>query len=75
MLLGSFNNIDNLIVILLARKGSLSAKELFKIVNKNYKKSSIQAIYKELRKLIDEGVVWKSKDLYGLSAAWVVNFS
>jgi hypothetical protein len=75
MLLGKAQPIENLIVYHLSRTRALSALSLFEMINKDYRRASIQGVYKELRKLIIDGVVWKHGPDYSLSAAWILNLS
>lgn len=75
MLLGKAQPIENLVVYYLSRNRALSAASLFELMNKDVRSVSIQAVYKELRKLIVDGVVWKHGNEYSLSASWILNLS
>ena len=75
MILGTTQKVENAIVLLLARTPALSADQLHKQISADYRRVSVQAVYKELRKLAAEGVVWKRAGAYQLSASWVLNFS
>jgi len=68
MLLASKQNLEELIVRELAKKSSSSVKELKENLN-----FSIPALYKELKKLQEQGVLIKTKDKYSLSLSWILN--
>ena len=75
MLLSHSDQIENFIVSYLAAHRSLPAARLHQLINQEHREVSLQAVYKELRKLIAGGVVWKQASGYSLSASWVLNFS
>lgn len=75
MILSTTHRVENIIVNLLARKRALSAAQLHELITAEHRAVSVQAVYKELRKLIADGVIWKRRGEYCLSASWVLNFS
>lgn len=75
MILQNDEQLEDALVKLLAQTGSISAKHIqakLKAINRIY---SLQGIYKELNKLIVQGVIVKVKDSYSLSLAWVLNLT
>lgn len=60
------------IVLILTTQGATTAEKLHALVNRDYKRCTLQAIYKELAGLREEGVVLKVKGAYGLSISWAV---
>jgi hypothetical protein len=74
MLLQNTPLLENLIVELLSKAAEgLSAQELRDRVATSLRSYSRRGIYKELRRLIDEGVLLRSKTKYSLRLAWVLS--
>lgn len=73
MLLNFKNNLQSCLVSILSKKQGVTAKLLHTEATKLYKECSIQAIYKELRKLQENLVVVKINDKYSLSFSWILN--
>ena len=74
MLLSSQQNLEDFIVRSLAKKTSASVAELVDHIAQTYRPYSNAALYKELRKLQEQGVVVRRKDQLSLSLSWVLNF-
>ena len=75
MILQAKENLEDLIVKTLAQAGILSASDMLVKISKMKRTFSIQAIYKELRKLQKGGVVLKLKQSYALRLPWIVEFT
>lgn len=73
MLLQAKTKLEEKIVQLLMRQPNMSAAEILGEVNQSRADYSIQAVYKELRKLHAVGVVSKSKQRYSLRVPWVMD--
>ena len=75
MILQSNEQLEHLIVKLLAQKPNLTAGEIQKRIEKKENAAySIQGIYKELRKLQNEGVAVKVKNRFSLRIPWALDF-
>ena len=72
MLAHSPTNLQEHILTLLSEKRSLTAKQLQLVAAKRYRACSIQAVYKELRNLMETGVVVKANKKYSLSLPWIL---
>ena len=72
MLLRANENLEDLIVRILARKQKLAAKQIHKNICNETKSYSLQGVYKELGKLQNEGVVVKNKGVYSLRLPWIL---
>ena len=70
MILQTKENLEDFIVKALADAPSLTVAEISKKVIQDSKKYSSQAMYKELKKLQNGGVVVKSKRTYSLRLPW-----
>jgi len=75
MILGQNKNLDDIIVLELFKKPNQTAQELTHVVTKNERRYSLQAIYKELRKLITDEVVVKNGPRFHLRLDWVTALS
>lgn len=75
MLLQAKENLEELIVKLLAERPGLLALDIHKEVVKSSRKYTLQAIYKELRKLQAGGVVVKSGQKFSLRLPWAMEFT
>jgi hypothetical protein len=73
MFINQKNNLQKSIIEILSKKQGVTAKYLFLESSKKYKQCSIQAIYKELRKLQEKLIVVKINDKYSLSFSWILN--
>ncbi len=73
MLLCPHPALEELLVLALSRKPGVSAEWLLTQVSNKQRSYTIQAVYKELRKLQTDGIVFKQGKLYGLSLSWVLN--
>lgn len=68
------DNIRGALFKLLAERGSSDAASLHSVVSHQQQHPcSIQAIYKELRYLLEEGIIIKAGKEYALSYRWIVN--
>lgn len=74
MILRANENLEDLIVKILAQYPDISASEIFKNIDTTNKTYSLQGIYKELKKLQNEGVVVKYKQTFSLRLPWVLEF-
>ena len=74
MILQTKENLEDFIVKTLADKPSLTVAQINKELVRNAKKYTPQAIYKELRKLQKEGVLFKLGNQYTLRLPWVFDF-
>ncbi|MBU4332745.1 hypothetical protein KKD19_02875 [Patescibacteria group bacterium] len=74
MLLQTKEKLEDLIVKLLAERPILTATQVRQEIKEKNKKYSLQAVYKELRKLQNNGVVSKIKQKYGLRLPWALDF-
>lgn len=73
MLFGFARKLEENIVICLLNLPQLSARSIQNQINIRMKKRfSIQAVYQELRKLRNEGIVVKRKDIYSLRLGWLI---
>ena len=73
MLLSASENLEDFIVRTLAARPSASVSELHEYICGSYRRYSTAALYKELRKLQEQGVVVRRKDQLSLSLSWVFN--
>lgn len=73
MLLQNLPQLEDVIVQLLAKRRSATAAWLKKQIAEKEKNYSIQGIYKELNKLIRQGVIVKYENQFRLSLPWIVN--
>jgi len=74
MLLQTQENLEELIVKVLAHAPSMSADKIRQAIAKDFRRYSAQAIFKELHKLQRVGVVVRVKRDYSLSMAWALDF-
>jgi len=73
MLLSNQQQLEDLIVLLLAKKERRSALQIQQALKKKYDVcATIQGIYRVLRSLQKTGVVVKEKQLYSLNMSWVL---
>jgi hypothetical protein len=75
MILTKHSSLEDHLVTALGREHMLSAADLYSRVTSTYGRCSIQAVYKELRKLQNLGVVVKSREKYSLSLSWILNLA
>lgn len=73
MLLTPDQTLSERLVLALGRKQQCPAAWLLKQVSTKENCFSIQAVYKELRKLQQQGIVFKCGANYGLSLSWILN--
>ena len=73
MLLTPNISLENLLVELMAKRPSATAATLLDQLQGSGHSYSIQAIYKELRKLQSQGVVLKRNGEYSLHLSWILN--
>lgn len=67
--------LDELIVKVLAHRANLSAEEIrTDVLERTKKRFSPQAVYKELSKLQEHGVVVRLKQRYNLALSWALRF-
>jgi len=69
MLFSHKKSLEDFIVQELARN-DFSADTLWKLYSKLGKQVTIQAVYRDLRKLAEDGIVLKHKELYSLNNIW-----
>lgn len=75
MILQSHEQLEHLMVKLLAQKPNVTAVEIQKRTARGeHTAYSMQGIYKELRKLQNEGVVVKVKNRFSLRIPWALDF-
>lgn len=74
MLLQTKESLEELIVRTLAASANLTATQIKERIPATTKGYSIQAVYKELRKLRSEGVIVKLKQKYSLRLPWALDF-
>lgn len=67
-------NLKNLLIETLASRPGLKAAMLRRALEEKGNEYSIQGVYKELKKLQEEGAVFKAKGRYGLRLPWVFDF-
>jgi hypothetical protein len=72
MLLTGKESLEERIVLLLSAQSRLAAQAIFSAVNKGPASYTLQAVYKELRKLQQQGVVGKLGRGYSLRLSWVL---
>ncbi|MDC0357774.1 hypothetical protein OAO01_03085 [Oligoflexia bacterium] len=73
MLLSSHQTLEDFLVRILAERRSATTQLLHEEVCKRYQTYSLPAVYKEVRKLQERGVVLKRKNELSLSLAWMLN--
>lgn len=73
MLLQEHPQLDERLVQILAERPGSSAKILHSAVRAGGSVYTLRAVYKELAKLIDQGIVLKRGDAYSLRLAWIMN--
>lgn len=71
MFLDSNASLRELLVIALAQRRECTADRLRVLICERHRKCSLQAVYLELGKLMQAGVVLKVKDRYELTLSWV----
>ena len=68
-------NLEDYIIKILAKDPFKTAKELaYQIQLESEKNYSIQGLYKELKQLQDEGVLFKLRNKYSLRLPWVLDY-
>ena len=75
MLAGDKERLEDHLVHLLSRSASATAEHLMESLKERKLSYSIQAVYKELRKLQAEGIVIKARGLYSLRLSWIFNIT
>lgn len=75
MLLQLNEELEDLIVVILASHPPLTVQQIRAALVKRDRSYSLQAVYKQLTKLQDNQVITKLKTLYTLNMAWIVNVS
>ncbi len=75
MILQTKENLEDYIVKVLAEAPNLSVAEISRKIIQGGRKYTPQAIYKELKKLQDGGVVVKSKQVYSLRLPWALELA
>ena len=75
MILGLSEKLDDKIILELSKRPNQTAQELTVSINKRDRQYSIQAIYKELRRLIADEVVVKNGPRFHLRLDWVTALS
>ena len=73
MLIAPHQLLEDYLVRVLAERRSASAKALHEEVCSQFQNYSMPAVYKELRKLQEQGVVLKRKGEFSLSLSWILN--
>jgi len=73
MLISSRQTLEDYIVRILAARRSVTPAILHQEIGKLFCSYSMPAVYKELRKLQDQGVIVKREGELSLSLAWVLN--
>ncbi len=67
------NNIAEAIIQLFRHQPDFSAAELHQAIGKSFGKCSERAVYKELRKFMEQGVVLRHKGRFSLSLTWILS--
>lgn len=75
MLLGTHKSVDECIIEVLARLRSASALKIHREICTNSRSCSLPAVYKELRKLQSQGILFKGHGEFALSFSWILNLS
>jgi hypothetical protein len=73
LIFGKLTSLREAIVALLSKREQATAAWLHTQVNENLKKCSLVAVYKELNRLQDEGIVTKAGKQFSLKLTWVIN--
>jgi hypothetical protein len=73
MFIHKAGGIRDRILYAFAKRGDMTAKELHESVMRGGGACTLQAVYKELAGLEDEGIVLKVQQGYGLALPWVVS--
>ncbi|MCB9029496.1 MAG: hypothetical protein H6619_00455 [Deltaproteobacteria bacterium] len=68
-------NLRTALISLFSQKLSWRAEELLEAVERAHRKISKQALYKELRRLEDDGVVVRASGVYTIRLAWILQLS
>jgi hypothetical protein len=74
MLFQTYETLSEHIVEILGNQHAISVRKMHSLLLRT-QKCSIQAIYKELRKLQEGGVAVKIKKFYSLRIPWVIEFT
>ncbi len=72
MILPNSHLLKHRILYLFRQKPALTAEKIQNLLAKSDKSCSLQAVYKELRGLMEEGIVQKIGTTYALHATWVL---
>jgi hypothetical protein len=75
MILGGNKNIENSIITALSEQGSSAVEDIEDFIQRHKNTSSVQGIYRALRKLQKEGVIIKEKSKYSLKIPWILDLS
>lgn len=75
MLLGTSESLEELLVRILAERRLATVAYLREEVSRTFRPLGVPAIYKELRKLEDHGVIYRRGKEVGLSLAWILNLT
>ena len=75
MLLGTQETLEELLVRILAERPAARPADLHAEVCRRFREYSLPAVYKELRKLQNQGVVFRTGNTLSLSLAWVLNLT
>ncbi len=73
MLLQEIPVLDELIVVALVNAPGATAKSLWSLLGSQGHRFTLRAVYKELAKLIDQGILFKRGETYNIRLAWVMN--
>jgi hypothetical protein len=66
-------SVADAIVSLFLIERELTALSLRSLISERYFPVSLRAVYKELGKLLEQGIVIKVRDYYSLSVTWILN--
>ncbi|MCB1559043.1 MAG: hypothetical protein KDJ50_09005 [Alphaproteobacteria bacterium] len=72
MILPHSNSVKTRIILLFRKRASLTAGEIHSLLTHKQNAITLQAVYKELRGLIHDGVVHKIGKEYAISGVWIL---
>lgn len=75
MLSGDKEQLEDFLVHILSQTAAATAEQLIGKLKEQRLAYSVQAVYKELRKLQAQGVVIKARGLYSLRLSWIFNLT
>jgi len=67
--------LEDILVRILSENAALSAESLYRELKRRKGSYTLQALYKELRKLQQQGVVVRARGLYSLRLSWILSLT